>query len=153
MKYLSLGILLCVAFGSIVFLFANNVTRAQALPANPEHRQLMQEKLGQAQALLESLVTSDFAGMADSARELGRISIEAEWRSDLSPEYGDQSAEFRSAVARLQKAVEEKNQDGATLNFLHMVSVCVQCHKGVSGSSSVASLFEPLQLPRKKTDG
>ena len=91
---------------------------------------LMVEKLKYAQTLLEGLATNDFEKITVSARELIRISKEAEFfAAHKTPMYEVHTNNFRRAAETIIQKAKDKNLDGATLAYVDMTVTCVRCHQ------------------------
>lgn len=93
----------------------------------------MRGKLDHSQKLLESLVMEDFDGLAKQSQQLSLLSLAASWQVIQTPEYAQQSLEFRRAADAIHNAAEKKNIDGAALAYVEMTMKCVNCHKYVRG--------------------
>lgn len=107
---------------------------------------LMKRKLSHAQKVLEGITTEDYDAMAKHAKDLSALSQAAAWQVFQTPEYQYHSARFRQIADSMAKNAEEKNLDGAALDYVRMTMSCVECHKYVRGAR-VAEL-EDAELPR-----
>jgi hypothetical protein len=94
---------------------------------------LMQQKLDHAQSLLGGLALEDFDSIAEHAKALHQISIEADWASIPSKEYGQYGNKFREAASKVEQAAGEGNLDSAAWHYMQVVVTCVECHKAVRG--------------------
>ena len=99
----------------------------------------MRSKLEHSQKLLEALVIEDFKGMAKESQALSLLSLAASWQVLQTPEYAQQSLEFRRAADAIHNAAEKKNLDGAALAYVEMTMKCVNCHKYVRGVRMAAA--------------
>ena len=72
---------------------------------------------------------------------MAQLSIEAQWTDAYSPLYGKFGTEFRNATGRIEASADERNIDGAALNYVQLVMVCVHCHKAMRGVEDIA--FDP----------
>ncbi|KAA5547178.1 hypothetical protein FYK55_01870 [Roseiconus nitratireducens] len=111
-------------------------------PVSPiEHAEgvLMRSKLKRSQRVLEGLVRADFAAIAQGAHEMKLISEAAEWPRARDAVYEHFSAEFRRHCNQLEQLAQEGNHQGATFTYLHMTSLCVECHNYVRDSLRVAT--------------
>jgi hypothetical protein len=105
----------------------------------PERRQVepdkvsefMKVKLVHSQKLLEALALEDFGQIAENAQELSLLSQAATWKVLQTPEYLEQSTEFRRRADALREAARKKNIDGAAIAYVELTLKCVQCHKYV----------------------
>ena len=131
-QWISLGVALVV----IVSSFA----AWSAVEAEKKRSSLMQRKLDNAQNLLEALALENFAGIKEAADELNVIAQEARWKKLNTPTYNQLSSEFTAATAKVATMAEEENLDGATLGFVQLTMTCVECHKLVRNSETVAQL-------------
>jgi hypothetical protein len=103
----------------------------------------MRSKLEHSQKLLEALALEDFPAMAKHSQDLSLLSLAASWQVLQTPEYAQQSLEFRRAADALTEAADKKNLDGAALAYVEMTMKCVKCHKYVRGVRMAAA--EPLE--------
>lgn len=138
-KIAVIAVLAAVAAG---FLLAGKTTADKL--AQTDRAELMKQKLTDAQSLLEGLAVEDFEKIEQSARQLNQLSIEAQWTDAYSPLYGKFGTEFRSANDRIIESAKERNVDGAALNYVQLVMVCVHCHKAIRGAEDLA--FTPERL-------
>lgn len=113
--------------------------RASAAPkAEADTRELMKRKLQHAEAILAGLTFEDFDKIKKAGGELLLLSQEAQWMKHQSPKYNELSQSFRSSVEKMNKMAEEKNLEGATLDYMQVVMSCVECHKLVRGGTKLA---------------
>jgi len=96
---------------------------------------LMQQKLTQAQLLLESLALEDYESMAEHAKAIHRISIEADWAGIPNKDYSRYGDKLREAAAKAEEAAMEENLDSVAWHYMQVVVTCVECHKAVRGQS------------------
>jgi hypothetical protein len=76
------------------------------------------------------------------------LSYGAQWQVFQTPEYVRRSAEFRRDADALKRSAEEKNLDGAALNYVKLTMRCVECHKYVRTVRQ--SRLDDSSGPRKK---
>ncbi len=113
--------------------------------AQDAQESLMQQKLKHAQALLEGLALEDYTSIAEHAKALHQISVEADWAGIPSKDYSQYGDKFREAASKTEKAAEEHNLDSAAWQYMQVVVTCVECHKAVRGQvpAEVAMLMPP----------
>lgn len=99
---------------------------------------LMRSKLKRSQNVLEGLLRKDFKAIAHGAKEMRLISEAAEWPRARDNVYEHFSAEFRRQCRKLEELAEKQNHQGATFTYLHMTSLCIECHDYVRDSLRVA---------------
>jgi hypothetical protein len=99
----------------------------------------MRAKLEHSQKLLEGLVMEDYNAINKNAQALSLLSLAASWQVLQTPEYAQQSLEFRRAADAVHNAAEKKNLDGAALAYMEMTMKCVNCHKYVRGVRMAAA--------------
>jgi hypothetical protein len=107
---------------------------------------IMQQKLGNAQKLLEGLALKDFELIAKHADELVLLSKRAEWRVLQTPDYTTFSDDFRRNCDTMVKSAKERNLDAAALGYVQMTMNCVNCHKYVR-EVRIARGESPGRLP------
>ncbi|MCA9271035.1 MAG: hypothetical protein KDA41_21285, partial [Planctomycetales bacterium] len=59
------------------------------------------------------------------------LSQEASWQVLQTPEYRQQSLEFRRAAQALKESAEKRNLDAAALAYVDVTLKCVRCHHNV----------------------
>jgi cytochrome c556 len=109
----------------------------------PGPRDFMRLKLDHSQKTLEGLALEDYDKMAKHSQELSLLSLAASWQVLQTPEYAQQSLEFRRAADALTAAAKKKNLDGAALAYVDVTMKCVNCHKYVRGVRMAA--VEPTE--------
>ena len=119
----------CLAAITLLLLLASGHPSAQTVSM----KTLMQNKLTEAQRLLEALVAVDYAAIGRSADVLGRIT-ETEivsWQLAAQAEYARQATYFVLSVRGLQDAAARRNIDAAIADYTTLVSSCTRCHAHV----------------------
>ena len=99
---------------------------------------LMGAKLKSSQNVLAGLLREDFTLIAKGAREMKRISEAAEWPRARDSVYEHYSAEFRRQCSKLEELAKTRNHEGASFTYLHMTTVCINCHDYVRDSLRIA---------------
>ena len=98
----------------------------------PENvRPFMRAKLEHSQKVLEGLTTEDFDMIAKGAAQMEILSQEAAWQVLQTPEYRQQSLEFRRAAKSLKDAADDESIDKAALAYVDLTMKCVKCHEYV----------------------
>lgn len=110
-------------------------------------KMFMRAKLEHSQKLLEGLVLEDYDAIGKQAQSLSLLSLAASWQVLQTPEYAQQSLEFRRACDAVSAAAKKKNIDGAALAYMEMTMKCVNCHKYVRGVR-MAAAEPPQDAPR-----
>ena len=115
----------------------------------PALQDAMQEKLTGAEALFESLLQGDFAGIGQAAEALSRIDNAeiASWQAEARPEYTEGAARFLLAVDGLRTAAAERDIDAALREYTAMVTACTRCHTSLR-DTAMASLGGSPGTPR-----
>lgn len=91
----------------------------------------MRAKLKHSQQVLEGLTTEDYEMIAKNAGQMEVLSQEAAWQVLQTPEYRQQSLEFRRSTRALKEAAQKKNLDAAALAYVDVTMKCVRCHQYV----------------------
>jgi hypothetical protein len=114
---------------------------------NPTLKTAMRGKLVNAQALLEAVVTADYAAIGHAADALSRISETeiASWQARPEPEYMKQATSFLLSVQGLRAAAAERDIHGALAEYTALVSSCTRCHTNVRSSRVVSFQESPVQ--------
>jgi len=132
--------------------------QAQPQPADKAREEnvskFMRAKLTHSQAVLEGLAMEDYDQIAKSAQQMALLSQATSWQVLQTPEYMQQSADFRRTANSLTEAGKKKNLDGAALAFVELTLKCVNCHKYVRGVKVAKRDFGPrfneLQIVKTK---
>lgn len=95
----------------------------------PEFHNVMREKLGHAQKILEAVVTSDWVTLETESRELERITREPRWMVLKYPEYVRQSDAFVKAIQALHTAAAQRDLEATPQAYVAMTLQCVACHR------------------------
>lgn len=101
--------------------------------------EIMRQKLGHSQKVLEGVAVEDFKLIDENAQEMSLLSQAASWQVYQTPEYAQHTSEFRRAADQLAQMAKAKNLDGCALAYVDLTMKCVNCHKYVRGVR-VASL-------------
>ncbi len=110
-----------------------NKTRASA-PVKPNDvSAFMQLKLGYSQKVLEGIVLEDYDMIAKNAQKLGLLTQDENWQVLQTPEYHRYSEDFEHIAGRLKDAAQDRNLEGAALDYVQLTLNCVNCHKHVRG--------------------
>jgi cytochrome c556 len=67
------------------------------------------------------------------------MSQAAEWHVFDTPEYREDSAEFRAKCRQLLKAADEQRTDAAALSYVQVTLSCVRCHQHMREKRVAAS--------------
>lgn len=118
---------LALLLGSTFGIFAQEKQKKEKSPT-PE-KQVMIDKLKNAQTLLEGMALGDFAKIQKCAENLMNLSKKAEWFIVKTEKYQTFSNEFRRSLETLQAKAKDKNIDGATLVYVELTMTCMKCHK------------------------
>jgi hypothetical protein len=119
-----------VAMTLCVFALAGCVSDSKTAAAHPEDplSDVMWAKLGLARAILEGLVTEDYAAIERNAVELHRLSEHASWMVTDSVTYVVSSDRFRQIVDDLAQNARGGDLSMATDDFALMTETCIACH-------------------------
>jgi hypothetical protein len=91
----------------------------------------MQLKLEHSQKVLEGIVLEDFGMIAKHAQQLALLTQDENWEVLQTRDYRRHSDDFVRIAERLKDAAQEKNVDGAALDYVQLTLNCVDCHKHV----------------------
>ena len=105
-----------------------DAAKADETPANKQITSLMQMKLDKSKALLEALAMEDYKAIAKNSRALRLLSLESGWNVIQTPEYANQSNEFKRSTDLITEAAEQKDLGRATLGYVALTVRCVECH-------------------------
>ncbi len=95
----------------------------------PPLNRVMREKLAVTQKILETVVTSEWAALELSSRELERLTDDPRWMALNYPEYGRHSRAFRQAIGALHTAAAQRDLDATPRAYVAVTLQCVECHR------------------------
>jgi hypothetical protein len=95
----------------------------------PELGNVMREKLGHTQKILEAVVTSDWVGLETHSRELERLTSDPRWMVLKYPEYAQHSTAFVRSVQALHTAAAQRDLEQAPKAYVAVTLQCVECHR------------------------
>lgn len=120
-------------------------TAGRSEPQQPNDvDEFMRLKLQHSQKVLEGLAVEDFDMIAKHAQEISLLSQASTWQVLQTPEYNQQSLEFRRAADAITEAAKKKELEAAALSYVGMTMKCISCHKYVRGTR-ISSLDRQLQ--------
>lgn len=93
---------------------------------------VMRAKLAHSQALLDGVVTSNWAGLERHALALRRVTQDPTWQVLATLEYGQQTTQFNRTLDELLDAVKRKDLDATPAAYNALTMSCVQCHRYVA---------------------
>jgi cytochrome c556 len=103
----------------------------------------MEVKLKLAQEVLAGLATEDYVKIAKNSRDISLLTQAESWQALQTPEYNQQSLEFRRAVDKITQAARDKDLDAATLAYVDVTMKCVNCHKYLRGVKFAQNDLDP----------
>lgn len=119
---------------TVLPMFERSVLAAEK-PGDPAKREslkkFMHKKLAASSSILEGLSTENFDLISSGASEMKRLSAAEEWRVSNDAIYRQHSKEFQRVVADMEKNAQDKNLDGAALDWIQVTMSCIECHKWV----------------------
>ena len=127
--------------GAVAVMLAGFLVAAgkSAPPPTNNVRDYMRVKLGHSQKVLEGLTTEDFDEIAKNSQAMSLLSQATNWQVLQTPEYLQQSQDFRRTADALTEAAKKKNLDGAALAYVELTMKCINCHKYVRGVRMAAA--------------
>jgi hypothetical protein len=105
----------------------------------------MRAKLDHSKGLLEAITTENYDTMAKESQKLIVLTLAEQWQVLETPDYVQQSLEFRRTAGAIREAAEKKNLDGAALAYVELTMKCVNCHKYIKKQRMAASDLEKLE--------
>ncbi len=100
----------------------------------PDLDDLMRQKLGHGQDLLEAVVMGDHVSVVRYANELTLLSEASTWTSLRSPQYLQFAANFRDSARSLVDEARERDMERVAFAYTELITTCVQCHRHVRGA-------------------
>jgi hypothetical protein len=98
----------------------------------PPLNNLMREKLGHAQKILEAVVTSDWIALETHSRELERLTRDPRWLVLKHPDYARHSSAFVRAVEDLHLAAAQRDLERTPQAYVAVTLQCVACHRDLA---------------------
>jgi hypothetical protein len=98
----------------------------------PELHRVMRQKLVHTQKILETVVTSDWAGLETHTRQLERLTNDPGWTVLKYPEYARHSLAFVRAVQALHTAAVQRDLDATPKAYVAVTLQCVECHRYIA---------------------
>ena len=102
--------------------------KAAPKPDRKKVQELMAQKTGHSQKVLDALMKNDMAAAARHAEELLRIRKEAAWYLVQTDVYHLWSDQFTASAEKIIGAAKEGNYEVAKLGYLEMTMICFNCH-------------------------
>ncbi len=93
---------------------------------------VMRQKLGDAQAVLAAVVTSNWGELERRSLALAAATNDPAWMVLRTPEYTKQSEAFVRAANDLVDAAGRRDLEMAPLAYVTLTMRCVQCHRYVA---------------------
>lgn len=121
------------AIVGLVIVLAWQASPGNSAPPANQVKEFMRKKLVHSQKVLEGLTVNDLEMVAKHSQELSLLSRAATWQVLQTPDYLQQSADFRRTADTLTDAAQKGNLDGAALAYVELTMKCVSCHKYVRG--------------------
>ena len=98
----------------------------------PAVNNIMREKLGHAQKILEAVVTSDWIALETHSREMERLTHDPRWIVLKHPDYARHSAAFVRAIEDLHLAAAQRDLERAPKAYVAVTLQCVACHRDLA---------------------
>jgi cytochrome c556 len=136
------NLILTVLAGSLGLLAGGFSTGSQPGDSIATTQEIMKQKLGISQRVLEGLATENFQLIVTSASKLKTLSQQDAWNARNTPEYQQFTGDFRRHAEALIQAAKLTNIDAASVAYFQLTLSCVNCHKYIR-NSRVASLPFP----------
>lgn len=92
-------------------------------------KNVMREKLGHTQKILEAVVTSDWVSLETHSRELERLTNDPRWMILNYPEYSRHSRAFVRSVQALHTAAAQRDLEKTPVAYVAVTLQCVECHR------------------------
>lgn len=127
--------LACSALGIVSLALLTASTLRSESPEGARRTQpdatapFMRAKLASSQKILEGLTTKKFGLIQDGAQELQKMSAAAGWQRSNDAVYLHYSREFRRLAEKLDRLAEDRNLEGASFSYMHILSTCLHCHE------------------------
>ena len=116
----------------------------------------MRAKLASSQKVLEGLTVKKFALIRTGAKELQKMSDAAGWKRSNDAVYLHYSREFRRLADKLDRLAVDRNLEGASFTYMHLISTCLSCHEHSRDVLRIANDHEkqesPFRLLGKESD-
>ena len=89
---------------------------------------LMRAKLASTQKIVEGLLEKDFDLVIRGGDELLKIEAHAGWPAEQDQVYSHHRNEMQRQAAKVGQLGRNRNLEGASFAYMHLVSTCIDCH-------------------------
>lgn len=146
-RRLALGTGLILAAG--IWIAAAQPNRElEKTPGDQKERELsalMLAKLASSQLVTSGLVTQNFDEIKRGAEDLARICDATRWTSRGDQVYSHYRGDLRRQSNKLAKLASDKNLDGASFTYMHILTTCIACHQYSRDVLKIADQDGPFQ--------
>ncbi len=137
--------LLIIAIGGAI---AWSQPREERPPAPAESAALMRAKLASTQKIVEGLLAKDFDLVVRGGDELLKIEAHAGWPAEQDQVYSHHRNGMQQQAAKISQLGRDRNLEGASYAYMHLVSSCIDCHSYCRDVLHVAKEPPTLQPAR-----
>jgi hypothetical protein len=113
----------------VLLVFCAVVGLAARPSQGPPLNNVMREKLGHTQKILEAVVTNDWVALETHSRELERLTRDPRWIVLKYPEYARHSSAFVRAIQDLHLAAAQRDLERTPKAYIAVTLQCVECHR------------------------
>ncbi|AMV20137.1 hypothetical protein [Planctomyces sp. SH-PL14] len=112
---------------------------------------IMRAKLASTQKIVEGLLANDFALIERGGDELDRIGHSEAWAAAEDQVYAHYRNELQRQAVKISRLGQERNLDGASYAYMHLLTACIGCHSHCRDVLHVATRIPRLEAPPKST--
>lgn len=94
-------------------------------------RDFMRTKLMYSQNMLEGLTLGDFAQIDGAIEDMKQVTKGSAWVSIDNDQYRKLTADFETALERLERSADSENVEATSLRFYQMSTSCIDCHQHI----------------------
>ena len=138
-------------FAALLFLVAIGGAIAWSQPGDEsrtgssDSAALMRAKLASTQKIVEGLLEKDFNLVVRGGDELLKIEAHADWPAEQDQVYGHHRNAMKQQAAKVGQLGRNRNLEGASYAYMHLVSTCIDCHSYCRDVLHVAEVPPSLQ--------
>lgn len=154
MRSMSMGIGMALLLAGALSLWgAERNGTAEKPPAGQTDRAaIMRAKLASTQKIVEGLLANDFVLIQRGGDELDRIGHSDAWAAAEDQVYAHYRNELQRQAVKISRLGQERNLDGASYAYMHLLTACIGCHSHCRDVLHVATQIPNLETPPRSTD-
>ena len=154
MRSMSMGIGLVLLLAGALSLRGEerNGTAEKPPTGQTANAAIMRAKLASTQKIVEGLLANDFPLIQRGGDELDRIGHSDAWAAAEDQVYAHYRNELQRQAVKISRLGQERNLDGASYAYMHLLTACIGCHSHCRDVLHVATQIPHLETPPRSAD-